>query len=159
MNQLISIESVQETMKEIGTAELVRSNRIRVATAPEMIRKAVFILMDSLGCDRLITISTADNGDRFELIYHLTGPHRMIISLATGLPRDIPEIVSMSDILLPAGIYERQIHDLFGIFFRGHPSLKRIILNEDWPEDEFPLRKDWKRGPDTFYGGIKEEKI
>ena len=159
MNDPIPIDSVRDTMKGLGTAELVRSNRIRVSTAPEMIRKAVGVMMDSLGCNRLITISTADNGTTLELIYHLTGPHCTIISLATELPRNTPEIASVSDILLPAGIYERQIHDLFGIFFRGHPDLKRIILNEDWPADEFPLRKDWKKSPDTFYGGIKEERI
>ncbi|HVP94700.1 MAG TPA: NADH-quinone oxidoreductase subunit C [Methanoregulaceae archaeon] len=158
MNQLISIDAVQEMMKGIGTAELVRYNRIRVAIAQEMTRKAVSLVMGPLGCDRLITMSTADNGDTFELIYHLTGPHQMVISLATGLPREKPETESMSD-LLPAGIYERQIHDLFGIFFKGNPNMKRIILNEDWPADEFPLRKDWEKGPDTFYGGIKGEKI
>lgn len=159
MNQPISVEAVQEAMKETGTAEPARSNRIMVATTPGMVRKALATIMGPLGCDRLITISTADTGTALELIYHLTGPHRTIISLATILPRESPEIVSVSDILLPAGIYERQIHDLFGIVFRGHPCLKRIILNEDWPPDEFPLRKDWKRGPDTFYGGIKEEEI
>jgi len=112
-----------------------------------------------LHCDRLITISTADNGTALELIYHLTGPHRTVISLSVSLPRDKPEIASVHDILTPAGIYERQIHDLFGIGFSGHPNLKRIILNEDWPDTEYPLRKDWKPGPGTFYGGISMERI
>ncbi|HTY15941.1 MAG TPA: NADH-quinone oxidoreductase subunit C [Methanoregulaceae archaeon] len=159
MNQPISIETINEAMKGMGTAEMARSNRIRVTTGPETIHEALTVIMGSLGCDRLITISTADNGTAFELFYHLTGPHRTIISLGTKLSREMPKIASVSDILLSAGIYERQIHDLFGIEFLGHPGLKRIILNEDWPADEFPLRKDWKRGPDTFYGGIKEEKI
>jgi NADH:ubiquinone oxidoreductase subunit C len=159
MNQSISVEAVQEAIKGKGTAETARSNRIRVTTAPVTIRDTLAVLMETLGCDRMITISAVDNGTTLELVYHLTGPHRTIISLATKLPRDLPEIVSVSDMFLPAGIYERQIHDLFGIVFRGHPDLRRIILNEDWPADEFPLRKDWKRGPDTFYGGIKEEKV
>jgi NADH:ubiquinone oxidoreductase subunit C len=158
MNQPIPVEAVEEAIKGKGNAEPARSNRIRVMTEPGMIRELLPIIMDSLMCDRLITISTADNGTTLELHYHLTGPHRTIISLATKLPREMPEIASVSDILLPAGIYERQIHDLFGIVFRGHPGLKRIILNEDWPPNEFPLRKDWKRDPDTFYGGIKEVK-
>jgi NADH:ubiquinone oxidoreductase subunit C len=62
---------------------------------------------------------------------------------------------TVSDLLPPAGIYERQIHDLFGITFEGHPGLKKLMLNEDWPENEHPLRKDWKPNPDVFYGGIK----
>ena len=40
------------------------------------------------------------------------------------------------------GSDERQIHDLFGIVFKGHPNLSRIILNEDWPLEEYPMRKD-----------------
>jgi Ni,Fe-hydrogenase III component G len=36
--------------------------------------------------------------------------------------------------------------------------MKRIMLNEDWPADEYPLRKDWKPDADTFYGGIKGER-
>jgi len=39
----------------------------------------------------------------------------------------------------------------------GHPDLRRIMLNEDWPANEFPLRKDWKPSPNTFYGGVREE--
>jgi NADH:ubiquinone oxidoreductase subunit C len=155
----LTLDFVKDTMKELGTAEQVRSNRIRVATTPEMIRIAAKVIMDSLECNRLVTISTADNGITLEIFYHFTGSHKKIITLAINLPRDTPEIESMADILIPAGIYERQIHDLFGIFFRGHPDLQRIILNEDWPPDEFPLRKDWKKNPDTFYGGIKPEKI
>ena len=48
----------------------------------------------------------------------------MIVSLAIELPRDNPEVSTTSDILPPAGIYERQIHDLFGIQFLGRPDLK-----------------------------------
>jgi NADH-quinone oxidoreductase subunit C len=87
----------------------------------------------------------------------MTGPHRTVLSFAFELPRDKPGVHTVSDILPPAGIYERQIHDLLGIGFTGHPDLKRIILNEDWPADEFPMRKDWKPDPGTFYGGIKKE--
>jgi NADH:ubiquinone oxidoreductase subunit C len=112
-----------------------------------------------LGFDRLITISTLDNSETFELLYHLIGPHRIIITLAIDLPRDKPVTHTVSDLLPPAGIYERQIHDLFGIVFEGHPGLKKVILNEDWPDHEYPLRKDWKPNPGEFYGGIKAERI
>jgi NADH:ubiquinone oxidoreductase subunit C len=159
MTSPLTLDFVMETMKGSGTAEQVRSNRIRVTTAPEKVRRAIKTSRELLGCERLITMSAADNGRTLELIYHLTGPHRTIISIAAELPRDVPEIPSVSDILPPAGIYERQIHDLFGIVFAGHPDLKKIILGEDWPEHEYPLRKDWKPGPDTFYGGIKGERI
>ncbi|MDD1694728.1 MAG: NADH-quinone oxidoreductase subunit C [Methanoregula sp.] len=155
----VTIDTITERMKEFGTVEKVRKNRIRVKTVPDRIHDAVTSSQAMLGFDRLITISTADNGDTFELLYHLIGPHRIIISLSIELPREKPVTPTVSDILPPAGIYERQIHDLFGIVFEGNPNMKKIILNEEWPENEFPLRKDWKPGPDVFYGGIKVERM
>ena len=158
MDPPLTLDYVAEKMNEYGTADQVRSNRIRITTTPGKVINAIENAIELLGCDRLITISTADNGTTFELIYHLTGPHRTVVSIAVEVPRETPEVISMSGILPPAGIYERQIHDLFGITFQGHPGLKKIILNEDWPPDEFPLRKDWKKNPDTYYGGIKVER-
>jgi len=159
MTNTLTLDLVMEKMEEFGTIEQVRSNRIRIITTSDRIHTAIKTSQELLACDRLITISAADNSRTLELIYHLTGPHHMIISLAIELPRDVPETPTMSDILPPAGIYERQIHDLFGIFFKGNPNMKKIILNEDWPDNEYPLRKDWKPDPGTFYGGIKVERI
>lgn len=158
MTNTVTIATIPERMKEFGTAVQVRANRVVVNTVPDKLHDAVRAAEAILGCDRLITISTVDNGETFELLYHMIGPHRIIVTLAINLSHTQPNMLTVSDILPPAGIYERQIHDLFGITFEGHPGLKKLMLNEDWPEDEHPLRKDWKPGPDTFYGGIKVEK-
>jgi len=154
----VTTDMITEKMKEFGTVEQVRKNRIRVKTVPDRLHDAITISQAVLGFDRLITISTIDNSGTFELLYHLIGPSRIIISLAIDLPRDRPVMHTVSDLLPPAGIYERQIHDLFGIVFEGHPGLKKVILNEDWPDNEYPLRKDWKPDPGGFYGGIKVER-
>jgi len=159
MTRPVTSDTITERMKEFGTVEQVRKNRIRLKTVPDRIHDAITTSQAMLGFDRLVTISTVDNGATFELLYHLIGPHRIIISLSIDLPRDKPVTATVSDLLPPAGIYERQIHDLFGITFEGHPDLKKLMLNEDWPEDEFPLRKDWKPNPDVFYGGIKVGRI
>jgi len=46
--------------------------------------------------------------------------------------------------LVPGAIlYEREVHDLLGVVFDGHPDLSRLILPEDWPEDVYPLRKEY----------------
>lgn len=158
MIQPVTLETILERMRAFGTVEQVRKNRIKVMTVPLKLHDAIATSQAMLGFDRLVTISTVDNGETFELFYHLIGPLRVIMSLSVELPRSQPAIATVSDILPPAGIYERQIHDLFGIMFEGHPGLKKIILNEDWPENEYPLRKDWKPDPGVFYGGIKTEK-
>jgi membrane-bound hydrogenase subunit beta len=154
----LTLDMVAGKMKEFGVSELVRQNRIRITTTPDKAHDTIRTVQAMFGFDRLITISAVDNTKTLELVYHLTGPHRMVVSIAVELPRDLPAISTVSDILPPAAIYERQIHDLFGILFPGHPGLARIVLNEDWPDNEYPLRKDWKPNPDTFYGGIKGEK-
>ena len=154
----LTLESIAEKMKEFGVSEQARKNRIRVTTTPDKVHDTIRTVQAMFGFDRLITISAVDNTRTLELIYHLTGPHRIIVSIAVELERDQPAMPTIFDILPPAGIYERQIHDLFGIVFTGNPNMKRIMLNEDWPGNEYPLRKDWKPDPDTFYGGIKGER-
>ncbi len=153
----LTLEAVKEALGDLGTAEQVRGNRIKLTTTIAKLREAILRAQSILVCDHVIQISAADNGKSLELIYHLTGPHRMVLAVAIDIPRDKPEVPTTSDLLPPAGIYERQIHDLLGITFRGHPNLKRIILNEDWPKGEYPLRKDWKPDPNKFYGGVREE--
>jgi len=157
MTGSLTLEMVAGKMKDFGMAEQVRRNRIRITTTPDKVYDAIRTVQVMFGFDHLISISAVDNGKTLELVYHLTGLHRMIVSIVIELPRDVPAITTVSDILPPAAIYERQIHDLFGIMFNGHPGLARIVLNEDWPADEYPLRKDWKPDPDTFYGGIRKE--
>ncbi len=157
MSGLLKLESVAKAMEGLGTPELLKANRIRVSTTPAKVKEAVRRALTDLACDHVVQIAAVDNGKTLELIYNLTGPHRTIVSIAIELPRDKPEAPTSSDLLPPAGIYERQIHDLLGIVFVGHPDLKRIILNEDWPANEFPMRKDWKPNPSTFYGGVHEE--
>jgi len=153
----LKVETVQEALGDLGTVQPVRWNRVKVPLSVDKIREGVLRCQSILGCDHLVQIAAVDNGKTFELIYHLSGPHRMVVALAVELPRDKPEAPTTSDLLPPAGIYERQIHDLLGITFRGHPALNRIILNEDWPANEYPLRKDWKMDPNRFYGGVHEE--
>jgi len=156
MTGAVTPEMVVEQMKQFGTAARVRNDRFSMQIAPDRLHDAVRTAQALLRFDRLLTISTADTGENFELLYHLIGPHRIILSLSLLLPRGQPSIPTISDLLPPAAIYERQIHDLFGIRFDGHPGLSRLMLNEDWPENEYPLRKDWKPDPGRFYGGIKE---
>jgi NADH:ubiquinone oxidoreductase subunit C len=158
MKDLLSLESVQAALGGFGPVTQLRSNRIQVVTGVEKARDAIRSAFGGLSCERLIQISTVDLGSTFQLTYHLTGLHRTVISIRIEVPRENPAVPSVHDLLPPAGIYERQIHDLFGIVFPGHPGLARIILNEDWPLKEYPMRKDWKPVKGTFYGGIMEVK-
>jgi NADH-quinone oxidoreductase subunit C len=157
MNEPVTEEMVARAVEGVGTAGQVRANRIRVRTTSGDLREAIRRVQRVLPCDRLISISTVDTAATIELHYHLIGQHRTVVTVTVELPRDGPEIETVSDLLPPAALYERQIHDLFGVVFRGHPGLTRLVLNDDWPPDEHPLLKDWKPDPRTFYGGVRRE--
>jgi NADH-quinone oxidoreductase subunit C len=80
---------------------------------------------------------------RFEVVYHLHSLERnQRLRLKCRLPGDVPEIDSVTPVWRSANWYERETFDLFGIVFRNHPDLRRIMLPEDWAGH--PLRKDYK---------------
>jgi NADH-quinone oxidoreductase subunit C len=79
---------------------------------------------------------------RFELNYHLLSlKRREIIRLRVRLPGDNPVIESVVPVWPTANWHEREIFDLFGIRFEGHPDLRRMLLPDDW--EGYPLRKDY----------------
>lgn len=85
-----------------------------------------------------------------EVVYHLssfTHRHRLVIKVL--LPRwkdgnagQIPEVPSVTSVWAAADWHEREVYDLSGVWFNGHPDLRRILLSEDWVGH--PLRKDYE---------------
>jgi NADH-quinone oxidoreductase subunit C len=79
---------------------------------------------------------------RFEVVYLLHSIERNErLRLACRLPGDKAEIDSVTGLWPGANWYEREVFDLFGVVFRGHPDLRRIMMPEDW--EGYPLRKDY----------------
>src|SRR4030042_2655532 len=97
----------------------------------------------SLDFNLLVSISAVDYLEYFELVYHLTSiTHNHSIVLKTRCDdRDKPTVPSVSGLWRGANFQEREIYDLMGISFSGHPNLKRIVLWEGF--EGHPLRKDY----------------
>ena len=91
---------------------------------------------------------------RFEVVYHLHSvENNERLRLKCRLAGDAAEIDSVTSVWRSANWHEREVFDLFGIVFRGHPDLRRIMLPDDW--EGHPLRKDY-----PVYGnkyGYKEQ--
>ena len=94
---------------------------------------------------RLSSVTAVDRypaEPRFEVVYHLHSIERNErLRLKCRLEGTNPEIESVTSVWRSANWYEREVFDLFGIGFRNHPDLRRIMMPEDW--EGHPLRKDY----------------
>jgi NADH-quinone oxidoreductase subunit C len=100
---------------------------------------------DKLSFDYLLDITSIDNfGEepRFEIIYHLYSMHHAAcLRLKLKVSEESDAIDTVSDIWLTANWHEREIYDMMGIKFTGHPDLRRILMWDGYPY--FPLLKDF----------------
>jgi NADH/F420H2 dehydrogenase subunit C len=99
--------------------------------------------LKNLGFDMFGMVTAVDYGEEFELVYRLRSRsiHAGLI-VKTRVPRDEAHIASVTGLWPGANWHEREVYDLFGIVFDGHPNLKRILMPDDWVG--FPLRKDYE---------------
>jgi len=107
--------------------------------------------------DMLSCVTGLDNGvdaGTMEVAYNLYSiPFNVHLMIKVVLPREKPEIESVSRIWKTANWQEREIFDMYGINFKNHPDLRRILMPADW--DGHPLRKDYKQ--QEYYRGIRVE--
>lgn len=94
---------------------------------------------------------------RFEVVYHLLSmPNKRRVRLKV-LVEDGTPAPSVVGVHPTANFLEREVYDLFGIEFDGHPSLRRILLPEDW--EGYPLRKDYPLGYEPVAFSHNEDRI
>jgi NADH-quinone oxidoreductase subunit C len=103
---------------------------------------------DDLSFDFLSDATATDWPDReprFWVAYHLSSSsHQHRIRVKVGLVSDDPVVPSIVPLYPAADYFEREVFDLYGIEFEGHPDLRRILMPDDW--DGHPLRKDYGIG-------------
>jgi NADH/F420H2 dehydrogenase subunit C len=88
-------------------------------------------------------VTTVDYYQYFEVVYQVTSleHNHSVVFRTRAYERDNPSVPSVTGLWHGAEFQEREIYDLMGISFKGHPNLKRIVLWEGFPGH--PLRKDW----------------
>jgi NADH-quinone oxidoreductase subunit C len=109
------------------------------------LREIAKFCRDKLAFDYLLDVTSIDNlgqEPRFEIVYHLYSmPHAVHVRLKLKVSEDVGGVDTVSDIWPTANWHEREIYDMMGIKFSGHPDLRRILMWEGYPY--FPLRKDF----------------
>jgi len=135
-NILADIEGVEYRRKS--------SRRVRLDVAPDALPAMLALLQGRASYVHLSAISCVDwiDEEEFELAYHVWSYEmQSLVSLHTRIPRDPGVYISVYDIYQPAAFFERDIFEMYGVFFEGSPNMEKFILTEwDGPP---PMRKEF----------------
>jgi len=153
MTQLLSGRDVARQIGERFPDAVAASDESMILLNSEALLEAAGFLKEGLGFDYLTSITAIDYPEYFELVYQLTSIKNnksLVLKLhcAKAGAGEVPSVVSLWQ---GADLQEREIYDLFGISFKGHPNLKRIFLWDGF--QGHPLRKDFVL--DVPGGGLK----
>ena len=134
------LESLQSTFPDTPlSVETWPGDETVVTLALEHTHGAVEMLIERFGLHHLSTITGEDSGDDIVLLYHFWDGRGL--TLRTTLPREGPHIRTLTDLVPGALFYEREVSEMFGVEFEGHPGVASLLLPDDWDSGP-PLRKE-----------------
>ncbi len=150
-------DKIVEKFGDKITVGFVKEDRVRIDVGKENVHDVAEFIRDVLNYDHVESVSGVDypQDNEIEVVYHIgsyaeSSLARQILVLATRAPReanpipgnDATRLPTLRDIFYSVEFHEREIFEMFGVFFEGHPDNRRLLLPEDWA-DLPPLRKDF----------------
>jgi NADH-quinone oxidoreductase subunit C len=146
----VDVQALADRLRERFPDVAAARGEVTVVVDPEEVVSALTFLRDDpdLTFTWLADLSATDWPDReprFWIAYHLFSMdqgHR--VRVKAGLGPDEPHVASVTPVYPTANWLEREVFDMYGVSFDGHPDLRRILMPEDW--DGHPLRKDYALG-------------
>jgi len=145
MDRKSVLQDIRQRLKDDITDVFEKSEkRVYIGLKPGSVRKAAACLHKELGA-RFNIASGVDARGHMEILYHFTLEEiNLLVSLRVTLPKDNLAIDSLAPLFEGANWIEREMNELLGITFNGHPDMRRLLLPEEWPEGVYPLRCDYK---------------
>ncbi len=141
----LSGQTLAQRLRELTPNAVLEWNDSAVWVAPESLNSVAAALWDDSELDFkfLNSVSAVDYVEHFELVYHLTSIDKQHTGIVRSrvYGREDPTAASVVSVWRGADFQEREIWDLMGVRFTGHPNLKRIMLWEGF--EGHPLRKDF----------------
>ncbi|MBL7001588.1 MAG: NADH-quinone oxidoreductase subunit C [Nitrosopumilus sp.] len=135
----------------------VKEDRIGISVSRENVHDVAEFIRDALNYDHVESVSGVDypQDKEIEVVYHIgsySDPSlaRQILALSTRAQReenpipgnDATKLPTLRDVFYSVEFHEREVFEMFGVYFEGHPDNRRLLLPEDWA-DLPPLRKDF----------------
>jgi Ni,Fe-hydrogenase III component G len=116
-------------------------HRVYIEIRPETVVEAGQLMFEEIGA-RFQIATGQDTGEGIEVMYHwaLDGED-CVVTVLTTVPRDDAKLESIADFCPAAEWIEREMWELLGVEFHGHPDMRHLLLSDDWPEGDYPLRK------------------
>ena len=151
-------DKITEKFGEKTTVSYVKPDRVGIKVGRDDIHDVAEFARDVLNYDHVDSVAGVDYpaDKEIEVVYHLssyTDPtlSRQILELATRAQReddpipgsDATKLPSLRDVFYSVEFHEREIFEMLGVYFEGHPDNRRLLLPEDWA-DLPPLRKDFR---------------
>ena len=151
-------DKIVEKFGEKTTVTYVKPDRVGIKVGRDDVHEVAEFTRDVLNYDHVDSVSGVDYpaDKEIEVVYHLssyTDPtlSRQVLEVATRAPRedepipgnDATRLPSLRDIFYSVEFHEREVFEMLGVYFEGHPDNRRLLLPEDWA-DLPPLRKDFR---------------
>jgi NADH-quinone oxidoreductase subunit C len=137
----------------VVSSEVLREKRVSVVVKWEGIMEAARSLKEDFGFSHPISAGGVDypKEEKMQIIYYLLNPDSgIMLTLRVDLPRNDLDLPSLTPIWEAMSFHEREAHEMFGFYFKGHDNLIPLLLPPDWRASgrDPPLRKDFKLGGD-----------
>jgi Ni,Fe-hydrogenase III component G len=148
-NTVPTVERIIEALGE-RALELVRKSerRVYIDIAPDAVVEASRLMFEEVGA-RLQIATGVDTPAGIEVMYHWALDREdCVVTLRVTVDHEAPALDSIAVMCPAAEWIEREIWELLGVEFRGHPDMRHLLLDDSWPEGNFPLRRGYRgHGP------------
>ena len=150
-------EKIVEKFSDKVQVSFVKENRVGITASKENVHEVAEFIRDGLSYDHVESVSGVDypQDKEIEVVYHIgsysdSSLASQVLELSTRAQReenpipgnDATKLPTLRDVFYSVEFHEREIFEMFGVYFEGHPDNRRLLLPEDWA-DLPPLRKDF----------------
>jgi Ni,Fe-hydrogenase III large subunit/Ni,Fe-hydrogenase III component G len=131
----------QKLADKILQVQTTQNGKLFINVKAEAIKETVKNVFEEDEEAGISAITGIDLGSKIGIMYHmrLSGT---VVTLKVEVDKENARVATITDIVPSADFHEREVADLFGVTFEGHPNPKRLILPDKWPKNLYPLRKD-----------------